>query len=101
VARKNKKGRLGRHTKKSNPRLTSVKRRFTFLVPVHLRIQYTFDETEVENLDNDRSPPDITEAAAEALGQELREYLGQQYYIESIEALDDGLDTVFLGESEE
>jgi len=76
-----------------------ARRHFTYALPVYFRLQFTFDEDQVQ--DTDGEEPQITEAAIQALQDELKEYLQQQYPVDEIEVLDDGLDSVFLGISED
>lgn len=76
-----------------------TRRHFTYALPVYFRLQLTFDEDQVQDADSEE--PQITESAIQALQDELKEYLEQQYPVDEIEVLDDGLDSVFLGMSED
>jgi len=66
------------------------KKLFTYKVIVSFEMQFTFAESEVEQSDEgsdgDLSP---TDAALESLEKELQECLGQNYYVEKIEARTD------------
>jgi hypothetical protein len=76
-------------------RTPAPERHFTFALPVHFRLQFTFRECEVEAPDDDE--PEITSEALRALEQELEEFISKNYVIDSLEIFDDALDAVFLG----
>jgi hypothetical protein len=71
---------------------------FVCTLPVLVRAQFTFSEDEV--VDPDSDDPDIAESALESLSDELREQVEAKYEVESVDILDDALDSLFLGMSE-
>jgi len=84
--------------KRTTPKRKQAKKRlFSFSLPVHFTLQYTFSESEILNPDDDE--PDISEAAIAELEQELAELIGENYAIGEVYVLDDSLNSIFLNES--
>jgi hypothetical protein len=61
-------------------------------VPVFFRLQFTSNESDVEDYGDDSQP---TQVAVDSLIEELREHLGKGYWVDSIES--DADDADFLG----
>ena len=78
---------------------TSQSRLFTYSLPVHLTLQFTFSESEILNPDDE--DPEISEDAISELKAELTEHLRQNFAVEGVTVLGDALGTVFLGKSSE
>ena len=80
---------------KSKPRAS---RHFTYSLPVHFNLQFTFRESQI--VWPDEPEPEISEDAIAELEQELSEFLGGEYKISDLSVLDGGLGTVFLGQTD-
>ena len=77
------------------------KKRFTYNATCVFQMQFTFDESQVESEEEAGNEPDPTTEAMTNLETELREYIGQNYAVGSLEVCDDGFGCVLLSISEE
>ena len=77
------------------------KKLFTYNLTCVFQMQFTFDESRVESADEAGDEPDPTAEALAELENELREYIGQDYLVESVEIEDGGIGCLLLGISEE
>ena len=68
------------------------KRLFTYSVTCVVQIQFTFDDDQVDADDDEPTP---TNKALAELQNELSEYIGQNYAVESVE-IEDGADGCLL-----
>ena len=83
-----------KHVKK---RLETPTRYYTYSLPVFFKLQFTFREDEIEDPEDD--DPDIVESALHEMENEIKDYLAENYVVDSVEVFDDALDSVFLGVS--
>lgn len=77
------------------------KKHYTYSLTCVFQVQFTFDESQVESAGEDGVDPDPTEKALADLENELRDYIGQDYAVDSVEIEDGGIGCLFLGTSED
>ena len=77
------------------------KKLYTYRLTCAFQMQFTFDESQVESEQEVGNEPDPTAKALAELENEIRDYIGQNYAVDTVEIEDGGIGCVLLGTSED